>query len=209
VSWEGIDANVAALVLEANPKKLRVAVYNFDDQPRRVRMRVWELAPGKYQLREGEDSDGDDQIDGKARTRELSLERSTPLELELPSQRIHLVELSQQEARPRPERLPDLAVGEGDVFYDKATDRLKVVVHNLGAAAAENVRVRFEDAEGKLLAERTIARLEAPLDLVPKTAMVWLPQPTLHPTPRIVVRIDPDGRLEEITKENNVGVWVR
>ena len=57
-------------------------------------------------------------------------------------------------ARPRPELLPDLAVGEGDIFYDKATDRLKVVVHNLGAAAAENVTVRFEDPQGNLLGQR-------------------------------------------------------
>lgn len=106
------------------------------------------------------------------------------------------VKADQAAGRAWPERLPDLAVGEGDVFYDKATDRLKVVV-------------RFETSDGALLAERVIARLEAPLDLRPKTAVVWLPQPTFHPVDRIVIRIDPDGRLEEITKENNHGTWRR
>ena len=38
----------------------------------------------------------------------------------------------------------------------------------------------------------------------PKTATVWLPQPTLHPTDRIVIRIDPAARIEEITRDNNV-----
>jgi hypothetical protein len=82
-----------------------------------------------------------------------------------------------------------------------------VIVHNIGSAAAENVAVRFEGPDGNLLGERVIARLEGPLDLKPKTAVVWLPQPTLHPVGRIVVRIDPQGRVEEITRENNRSVW--
>lgn len=209
VSWEGLDAAVAALVLEATPRKLRVAVYNFDPQPRKVRLRLWELAPGRYQLREGTDGNQDDQIDGEALTRELSVERATQLELELPAQKVYLVELNQLQAQPRPELLADLAIGEGDVFYDKATDRLKVTVHNIGAAPAENITVRFEDTEGCLLGERTIARLEAPLDLKPKKATVWLSQPTLHPTASIRIRVDPAGRLEEITRENNVRTWAR
>lgn len=209
VSWEGLDAEVAAIVLEASPLKLRLAAYNFTDRPRKVRMRVWELAAGKYQLKEGLDANQDDQIDGSPATRDLSLQRSSTIELELPAQKVHIVELHQVQAQPRPELLADLAIGEGDIFYDKASDRLKVVVHNLGAAAAENVTVRFETPDGRLLGERTIARLEAPIDLKPKTVTVWLPQPTLHPVDRIVVRIDPAGRVDEITRANNVGAWVR
>jgi hypothetical protein len=208
-SWEGLDDDVAAIVLESTSKKLRVAVYNFDGRPRPVRLRVWELAAGKYSLREGPDANDDDQIDGPAKVRELSLQRASPIELELPSQKVYVVQLNQVQAQARPELLPDLAVGEGDIFYDLATDRLKVVVHNLGAAAAENVTVRFEDPQGKLLQERAIPRLEPPLDLRPKTVTVWLSQPTLHPAARIVVRIDPAGRLEEITRENNSGAWMR
>jgi hypothetical protein len=112
-------------------------------------------------------------------------------------------------AEPRPELLPDLAVGEGDVFYDRATDRLKVIVHNIGAAAARDVQVRFETPDGQLLREQTIARLEAPLDLQPRTAVAYLPQPTLLPVERVIVRIDPEGKIDEITRENNAAVWRR
>ena len=101
------------------------------------------------------------------------------------------------------------AVQTRDIFYDKATDRLKVVVHNIGSAPAKNVTVRFEDPDGTLLIQRTIAHLDAPLDLQPKTAVVWMPQPTLLPVNRIVVRIDPDNQVEEITKENNRIAWER
>ncbi|MFN4258938.1 MAG: LamG-like jellyroll fold domain-containing protein [Gemmataceae bacterium] len=209
VSWEGLEDQVAALVLEASSTKLRVAVYNFDAQPRAVRMRVWRLADGKYQLRTGHDSDGDDQIDGPAATDEINLHRASPIALQLPSRRVFIVELDQLEARSRPEQLADLAVGTGDVFYDLATDRLKVVVHNIGAAPAKNITVRFETPDGKLLGRHVIEQLDAPLDLRPQTAVAWLSQPTLHPVDRIIVHVDPDDQIEEITKENNRMVWQR
>ncbi len=61
---------------------------------------------------------------------------------------------------------------------------------------------------GRELLRRAIAHLDAPLDLKPKTAVVWLPQPTLHPVAQITVIVDPEGRIEEITKENNRIAWV-
>lgn len=206
VSWQGLDTDVAAIVRAATPQALRVTAYNFDEKPRQVRMRVWELSPGQYQLRAG-NAANEEQFDAAPATRELALRRGSFIDLELPPRQVHVIELKQVQARPRPELLPDLAVGAGDVFYDKATDRLKVVVHNIGAAAAKDVLVRFEGPAGTLLLERTIALLDAPLDLEPKTAVVWMPQPLLHPVDRIVIRIDPEGRIDEITKENNHLVW--
>jgi hypothetical protein len=209
VSWEGFEDSVAALVLEASPKGLRVAVYTFDEQPCSVKMRVWQLGAGRYRLHTGIDADGDDKIDGKPAAREVDLRRSSPVDLQLPPRKVLIVELDQVKALPRPELLPDPAVGKGDVFYDVATDRLKVVVHNLGAAPAKNVTVRFESPTGTLLAQRVIPLLEAPLDLQPRTAVVWLPQPLLLPLDRVVIRLDPDGVIEEITDENNRIVWNR
>lgn len=207
VSWRGLDADVAALVLESSTTKLRVAVYNFDSKPRRLDMKVWELAPGKYLLRQGIDADHNDQIDGGPTRRELTLRRGTPVALEAPPGQVMVVEIEQSQAQPRPELLPDLAIGPNDVFYDKATDRLKVVVHNIGAATAKNVAVHFEGPSGNLLARRIIPHLDAPLDLYPKTAVVWLPQPLLHRLEHIQVRVDPDDRIEEITEDNNQVLW--
>jgi hypothetical protein len=209
VSWSGFEDRVAALVLEADSKRLRVAVYNFDEQPRAVQMRVWRLAAGRYRLETGIDGDNNDKIDGQPAARDVDLQRGSAVDLELPPQRVFIVELDQLQSQPRRELLPDLAVGKQDAFYDVATDRLKVVVHNLGAAPARKVTVRFEDPTGALLAQREIPLLEAPLDLEPKTAVVWLPQPLLLPHDRIVVRVDPDGAIDEITDENNRIVWER
>jgi hypothetical protein len=209
VSWDGLDDQVAALVLESSSKRLRVAIYSFDDKPRQVNMRVWRLAAGNYRLQSGTDDDGNNMIDKKAAARDLDLVRSSPVSLELPPQKVLLVELDQLKPRPRSELLPDLAVGAGDVFYDKATDRLKVIVHNIGAAAAKNVTVRFEDAAGKLLAKRVIPTLAAPLDLEPKTAIVWMPQPLILPIGQIVVHVDAENAIEEISEENNRVVWER
>jgi hypothetical protein len=207
VSWQGLDDDVAAIVLAASPQKLQVAAYNFDDRPRHVEMRVWELEPGQYRLREGLDNDHDDRPDGTVTERGVELHRASVLDFQLQPQRTQFIELEQRERRPTPELLPDLAIGDGDLFYDKATDRLNVVVHNIGSSAAETVVVRFEDPAGHILADRTIPRLEAPLDLQPKTATVWLGQPLLHPVARITVRVDPEHRLEEITDGNNTGHW--
>ena len=63
--------------------------------------------------------------------------------------------------------------------------------------SAKDITVRFRDPTGKLLLERTIAQLDAPLDLRPKTAVVWMPQPLLHPVDRIIVHIDPGGRIRD------------
>jgi hypothetical protein len=209
VSWQGFDAEVAAVVLDAGPRSLRVAVYNFDEKPRAVGMRVWELAPGAYRLREGADRNQDDRIDEPGPGREVKLRRASAVELNLPSRQVYVVELEQVQPEPRPELLPDLAVGRGDAWYDKATDRLKVVVHNIGSAAARDVKVRFETPDGQLLREQTVPRLEAPLDLHPKTAVAYLPQPTLLPVEHVVVRIDPEGEIDEITRENNTITWRR
>ncbi|MFL5530393.1 MAG: hypothetical protein ACJ8BC_00210, partial [Gemmatimonadales bacterium] len=64
VSWQGLDADVAACVRTATPAALRVTAYNFAEKPRKVRMRIWELAPGQYQLRQGT-ADKDEQLEGK------------------------------------------------------------------------------------------------------------------------------------------------
>jgi hypothetical protein len=207
VSWQGLDDDAAAIVLTASPQKLLVATYNFADHPRNVQMRVWELEPGRYRLHEGLDNDHDDRRDRTVATRDVVLERGSVVDIDLPPQRSELIEMEQLERRPGRELLPDLAVGDGDLFYDKATDRLKVVVHNIGSSAAESVVVRFEDPAGNILADRIIPRLDAPLDLQPKSATVWLGQPLLHPVAGITVRIDPEHRLQEITDENNMGHW--
>lgn len=207
VSWRGLDASAAAIVLEASAKKLRVAVYNFDSKPRKLHMRVWELEPGRYQMCQGIDVDQNDQIDGKPASREVVLRRGSSIELDAPAQQVFIIELDQKAAQSRPELLPDLAVGKGDIYYDKATDRLKVVLHNIGAAAAKDIIVHFEDPAGNVLARRVIPMLDAPLDLRPKTAIVWLPQPLLHRVAYIQVRVDPDDRIAEITEENNRVMW--
>src|SRR5205814_278411 len=81
---------------------------------RKVRMRIWELSPGTYQLREGADANDDEQFDAAPATRALALIRGSFVDLELPPRQVHLVELKQLAARPIPKALPDLAVGDGD-----------------------------------------------------------------------------------------------
>lgn len=211
VSWTNLDDRVAARVIESSPTRLRVAIYSFDERPRRVGMRLWELEAGRYERRSGLDHEQDDTIDESLERDEgeVDVQRASRMELTLPAEQVKIVELEQLEAMPRPTRLPDLAVSDAQVAYDVATDRLKLVVHNLGAAPAKDVLVRFEDPAGNVLGERRIERLDPPHDLKPRPHTVWLGQPTMHRVDRIIARVDPDRRIEQITRENNTAVWHR
>jgi len=216
VSWEGIGTSVAPLVLEGTTSKVKVAVYNFDEKPRPVVMRVWRLAPGTYRVRVGPDADGDDAMDGQARTSTHTLQRASRIPLALPARRVAIVEVSRVKGRPTGHPMPhptgpapDLAVGKGDIYYDLATDRLKVVVHNVGAVAARDIRVAFHGSDGTFLGTATIPRLDAPLDLFPRTATAWVPAPLRHPVEAIIATVDPDNTIPEINEENNRIRWVR
>lgn len=215
-SWEGIGTVAMPIILEGTTSRVKAAIYNFQEQPLDVAMRVWRLAPGQYRVSVGVDQNGDDEIDGEAEVREMGLQRASRIFLTLTPREVTVVEAVQVGGAARDEPMPhptgpapDLAVGEGDAWYDLATDRLKVRVHNVGSAAAENVRVSFNAPDGSLLGEAVIPRLDAPLDLVPKTATVWLPAPLRHPVEHILVTVDPRNEIREINEENNRIRWSR
>src|SRR5439155_14512322 len=64
ISWDGTNGNVAALVTKATPSALKIIVFNTAKTLRDVSLRVWELENGIYEVVEGTDVNGDDQIDG-------------------------------------------------------------------------------------------------------------------------------------------------
>ncbi len=185
VSWENTGGEVAALVPEARPDYLRAEVFHTGTSERKVIMRVWGLENGAYSV-----SDGNG-------TRTMKLKRYAPVALTLPPRRAVTVTIRQQ-ARGTPfEQLPDLAVAPEDLRYDAATDTLEVVVHNIGGAPAAPFAV---EVAGQRLSG---PRLEAPLDLKPKTATLRFPGLRQRGLTRAEVVLNPDERYEEITDANN------
>jgi hypothetical protein len=91
VSWEGTTCDFAALVLEADPKHVKLLACSLGPKDRDVTMRLWELAPGTYRITRGPDADGDDRMDEIAESRITEIKRRTTVVLTLPGRRMQVV----------------------------------------------------------------------------------------------------------------------
>ena len=93
---------------------------------------------------------------------------------------------------------PDPAIGVQDVQIEYASGHMKVTVHNVGTKAAENVVVRVTDPlSGAVVAEEKIAKIEAPLDLVPRTQVIEFHNLDCVTCGRATVELNPDGKPED------------
>jgi len=109
--------------------------------------------------------------------------------------------LRQLRARPAGKR-PDLALGREDVTLTADRRSVTVRVHNLGAAAAPEVAVIVRGPDGQGLGAARLSVLPPPDDLVPKVGELTIA--LAQPAPAVwSVNVDPDGKLDEITRDNN------
>lgn len=173
-SYEGTGLDVAPLVLTDSDRRLSVTFYNFDDGAKEVGMRVWELVPGTYKLRIGPDTNDDGEIDQVTSSDTIRVRRFTRVPVAVPARTLVVVELELDETDKLPSLLPDPALSRYTTTYDAAQGVLTVMLHNIGSADATDVRVTVHDVGGTVLAERTVDRIEAPLDLVPRRVKLTL-----------------------------------
>ncbi len=210
VTWENTNDRLAALVEKANDKRLGVLLYSFLPEEHEFRMRLWRLQPGEYEMTVSAPQAAGE-TDPRVVSREMLRipERGTKVRLPLPPKTLCRVELQQVRSFPaRPLALPDLAVGSVDLRLDPLemrkgqTAKISLTVHNIGIAPAKDVTVDFL-AGDSVFASGVIEHLEAPLDLVPRTATVtaeWRPAKGHH---RIVAVVDPQNSNSEIAESNN------
>ena len=217
LSYTDAGTDLASLVLVNRTDEVAVHVYNFARSRDDVGIRLWQLEPGVYRLVTGVDADENGVFDDEGRTmsRRVVVRRGSRVRVPVPYGQMQLVRLTQVEARPEPELLPDLAIGRHDVTYEYGEDgdgRLHVTVHNIGSAPAGPALVHALDRRGRDLVQGAVATLEAPVDLRPRTATVTLPLSwkQWRRTERITVTAArlPMEQLPirdlEITDENNV-----
>jgi hypothetical protein len=187
----------AALVWDAGPDVLRVAIYNFRDEPRTGLMRIWRLDHGRYRVRTGPDADDDGAMDNPARDEEMELQRYASLPLALPAKQITVVEVEQLERLDDILERADLAVSPLDTRLGDDGE-LAVNVHNIGARPARDVRVVLLRG-GRVVGAETIEAVEDPRDLVPR----YVPLRFDEARPGDVVAVDPDDAIPEIAEHNN------
>jgi hypothetical protein len=203
VSWEGTGGNVAALVTKATAAALKIVVFNSAKTLQDVNLRVWELENGTYEVVEGTDVNGDDQIDVVTRSRTLPLKRHTAIPLALRPRRTTIVDIKQLRKGTPLGELPDLAIGPEDLQYDTALDKGKIIVHNIGGKKSPPFTLVVENENRTVLFKKELGGLEAPTDLKPKTLTVELSGLRAHGARSLIFKLDPVNKVEEITDENN------
>ncbi|MHC9011103.1 LamG-like jellyroll fold domain-containing protein [Stenotrophomonas rhizophila] len=205
VSWRFAQPQaaeqVALLVHAPSPERFKVIAYNLGKHAVDAEMSTWNVTAGQWRMTSGVDRDGDDTIDGKATTRDLTLERSASTMLRFVPGQSQVFEFELVQAGTPVEQRPDLGIGRGDVRVDGR--QVQVTVHSLGHVATGVGVAVLEDAKGRELARVEIPSLAAPSDLVPKTTIVSLPLPAGDRGGLRVRVMQADGAAE-VTQRNNV-----
>lgn len=197
VSYEGFGGNHAALVYQATPDRLKVALFNFADAPVKGKLRVWRLDHGTYRTQIGPDVDDNGALDSVESDRVLELQRYSALDVLLPPRRLTLIECSRMEALDDIRGRADLALSPLDTRRE--TDgSVRVRVHNIGRAPASDVRVVLLRGDARI-AEQRIARIDAPLDLSPRVVIVRFNDARRGDE----VVVDPENAIPEIAEHNN------
>ncbi|RMG28643.1 MAG: hypothetical protein D6730_05180, partial [Bacteroidetes bacterium] len=173
VSWAHTGKEVAVLVNDCSTTQLNISLYNFGQQ-RQTGMYAWQLAAGRYEVVLGIDQNDDGLIEQQVFSREWKVEqRGQQLLFDLPAATPCLLKVRQLEALPPlPAALPDLAFSEEDLRIEGSLlhghqTTIHARIHNIGNLAASNVKVQFW-MDDKKIAEKKIARLQAPNDLSPR-----------------------------------------
>lgn len=208
VSWKfkkpAAGESIAILIPDASSESMSIIAYNLETIPVSAVMTAWDINPGKWEITEGIDSDGDDRPDKIGRSYTTELERTQSLEFVFPPRATTIITLKLKSRGQPYWKRPDLGIGRDDVIVQGNT--VRVTAHSIGSVDAPSSTLSLMDSNGKTLSTATIPALRAPIDYVPKTAEVTL---SVSPGTRLngcVVCIDPDRKLKEITKINNTVV---
>jgi hypothetical protein len=206
VSWRfqapATEQSLGILIPFATPTEFKVIAYNLEATPVTAEMTGWQVEPGLWEITQGLDTKGKDEASRDSSTRSVVFERSRSLEVTFPPRETTVLVFKRKTAGTPYRARPDLGIGRDDVSTKDGI--VRVTVHSLGALAAPETTIAVKDAAGKTIATARVPALPAPLDLMPKTAVVEIKLQAGANTAGASVEIDPDHKLEEITLLNNV-----
>ena len=198
VSYEGLRGeDFAGLVWDAGSDRLKLAVYSFAERPLHGVIRTWRLDHGRYRVRIGHDIDDDGWIDVPVEDRVVLLQRFAPISVTLPARQVTVVQIEQIAKLDDITQRADLALSPLDIHFT-GYDEVAVTLHNIGARGGHNVRVNHMRG-GRAIASQTVERLDAPLDLHPRTVVLRFAGARLGDQ----VHVDPDDEIAEIAEHNN------
>ncbi|MGZ3298247.1 MAG: LamG-like jellyroll fold domain-containing protein, partial [Asticcacaulis sp.] len=194
VSWR-FDTPTAAedvgiLISDNTPEHFTVTGYNLSGAPVHAVMTAWGITAGKWKMQPSEGSASD-----------IAFERTKSVDLTFPAGRQVTWTFTLDQASSPTNTRFDLGIGRDDVR--PVSDGIDVTVHGLGAVASPPSILLMEDARGHEVARGIIPALAAPVDLLPKTAVVRLRTKAKWQS-GMRVRIVSDPGRPEVTEMNNL-----
>ena len=205
VSWKfaapANELSVAMLIPNATSTRFMVIAYNLATTPVRATMTGWNIDPGVWEITQGIDTQGDDAAHESITTRTNTFERTSSLEFTFAPRATTVLTLKLKTPGTPYWQRPDLGLDREDVQVQGREVRVRV--HSLGSVPSPETTVAFRDRTGKIIATGKVGPLPAPVDLYPKTMDIVLTLPEGAEATGGAVEIDPDHRIEEITRLNN------
>ncbi len=205
VSWTfqppANEESAAILIPNATPQSMKIVVYNLNKSAIKATMTAWDVEPGRWQITQGVDRNGDDEADSEVVTKTIELGRTGEVELTFPPRANTILNLKLVDKGIPYWTRPDLGLGKDDVVVRGS--KITVTVHSLGAVESPPAELALVDREGKVLASLTVPRLKAPADLLPKTVTLSFVVPAGVMNGGVSVVIDPNAKIREVTLVNN------
>jgi catechol 2,3-dioxygenase-like lactoylglutathione lyase family enzyme len=204
VSWKfnapATEESAAILIPESTPSAIKIVAYAIDNKPVETTMTAWDVEPGKWEVTQGFDINGDEKADTIFSTQVVDLERSKNIQLTFAPHKTTIIMLKLQSKSVPYWQRPDLGIGKEDITVQGNT--IKVKVHNLGSVDAPAVMLAVMQNDKSISAVQ-IPAIQAPVDLLPKYAEVLLTIPPTTDLHKCSIQIDPEKKLNEITLMNN------
>ncbi len=169
------DQSVAILVANATPTSFKVIAYNLDAAPVTAAMIGCGVDPGMWEVSQGVDTNNDDVADQAVETRSAGFERSSELPITFPPHVTSVLTFKLKTPGTPYWTRPDLGISKEDIVVQGNV--MGVTVHSIGGVDAPASTVNLLDKSGKVIASAAVPALAAPLDLLPKTAVVNLTIP--------------------------------
>jgi len=192
---------VAILIPSSTLTSFKVIAYNLEKNPVTTTMTGWNIDPGIWEVEQGIDTEGHDQITSEKSHKEVSLGRSQSINLNLPARTTTILNFKlKKHATPYWNRC-DLGIDREDIQVNGREIRVKI--HSLGSIPTPQTSLVFKNTEGRIVSREIIYPIAAPLDLLPKTTEVWMTLPDGTKAEGGTIEIDPENKLEEITRLNN------
>lgn len=195
------DQSVAILIPNATPTAFKVIAYNLDSLPVHADMTGWNINPGIWEITQGTSSTNGDEPDSPVEARQQVFENTRSVGITFAPRTTTILTFTLKTPGTPYWQRPDLGIAPEDVRL--VGNNVIVRVHNLGSVPSPETTLVFRDSSGRVVATAPVPTLAPPVDLFPKTEEIDLDLPAGVSAAGGSVQIDPEHRLEEITRINN------